>query len=266
VADMPTRQNVIDLVQSRQAYVLNNVMEDCKFMTQISCQAEVGETFNDIVIRGNIIKGIGAETTSASIVMETRSTNLVVANNIIQGGTGRAISVGNCDNFLVNDNIIDLKQNTSTAAGGAVISTTSASSKGVITGNVYTGEQRDCFVRIEGLNTVVTINHVKSQTPYHRLPSSDQNTLISDNSIDGSGYVAGTLQQSIAGGTYYFTDNNVLRPGYLTDTALSNLDNINIRAGQIVLNVGTSGPLAWRATTTGLGSVVVWESLGDVIP
>lgn len=276
-ADIPNRANVIDLVQGGNHYVVGNILNGCKWFTQISVYASPGESFSDFIVEDNKILGLGSETAETVISISpaappaANGNNVFVRKNIITSGTGRALSLGAATGLIVEGNIFQSADEPDTR----VISLSSAVTNAVVRGNVLLSGSKQVFIGCDAANVVITDNHVKCNTPLVRDSAGSHNLLIANNSIDGT---AGMVTSSPTntgnrfGGNFNFGDQYNPYPGVLYTAAASgpsaSLSGKNVRAGQIVFDTAPAAGnyIGWVATTSGDAASVTWKQFGAILP
>lgn len=111
-------QGVIDLVQGGDHYVVGNVLDNCKYITQIRAnEAEEGTAgVSNITISNNVITRVGVETTVGNLIyvrtgtQTNRGSGVTISNNVITcpDYAGTAITVANTDKVFVDNNRVDI--------------------------------------------------------------------------------------------------------------------------------------------------------------
>jgi hypothetical protein len=270
-AEIPNRMTVIDLVQGGGHSVAGNILDSCKFFTQISVFSISADAFSDFVIANNEISGIGAETSNTIISISPLGDNVTIKCNNITAGTGRAISVGGVNGCVISDNVINCTDN----AAERVISASSTATKCIIKGNILMSGVRQCFIGFDSLNTIVVDNHVKANTPLFRNSAGNGNAVVSGNSIDGTAALF-SLAESLKGnrisGNYYLQNQSIITPEplYTTNSTgpTSAYAGMFVKAGQIVFDTSPTagGYIGWTAIADGDAATVSWKQFGAILP
>lgn len=101
-------QRAVDIVQGGAAVIDGNRFSACKYQTQIGANYSAPEAANNFAVTNNVIEGIGTETTSSIIGMNTFGSGVVVAANTIlcPAFANTAIAVTNCTEAVVAANTI----------------------------------------------------------------------------------------------------------------------------------------------------------------
>ncbi len=266
---VPNRASVIDFVQGGDCIARDNDLYGCDFFNQVSVQAQDAEVWNNFLIDGNTFWGLSAANTDAAVSITqsgpsspTSATGLIVRGNAFSGSSGRAISIGKCTAPVVSGNVMSMI----TSASTRTISYNSAVTKAVTTGNVMIGGVRQSFIADDGFNSVVSDNHVKTDTPLFSNASGNGNHLAANNSIDGTGAFYFNISTTVGnrlGDNYNFGDQINTAPGTLFTATASGptvaLSGLQVRVGQVVIDSTPTagGKIGWTATTSGV-SAVAW--------
>lgn len=206
---------------------------------------------------GAIVAG-SAGTGAHALTGALTSTGLVIRDNVILGGTGRAFAIGKCDNPIIEGNSITVDDEASTQT----ISFTSGVRGAIAANNILVSGARQSFIANYGTNGVHTNNHVKSSTPMFSNPTGSGNHLVLGNSIDGTASLivdASTNTGNRYGGNYNFGSQVITPPGPLFSAAGSTtptplLTGLYVATGQIVFDTTptASGKIGWTAINAGL--------------
>ena len=275
-ASVPNAASVVDFVQGGDVAAKGNTFYACQWFTQISMFSVTTDVFSNITIADNTISGLGTTSTNNAIsVTPTGSTavttgsGLVVRNNVIKAGAGRAISVGKCTSPLISGNVISIEDD----AAGRVISLASGAVNAVVTGNILTSGARQSFIANDSTNGVHIGNHVKSNTALFSNAAGGGNHLIAGNSIDGTAadyYDSNSLTGNRWGGSYNFGAQTTNNPAPLSTTTAAgpatSLSGLQVRTGQIVFDTSptAAGKIGWTATTSGDAASVTWKPFGPI--
>ena len=266
-AVIPNRLAVIDLVQGGDHLVTGNVLDKCKWFTQISCSTNTPDSFNNFNISDNTITGIGEETSNNVITLTTQGSNVQIRNNYIEGGTAQVISVSATNGVVIHANVIYTADNPL----AAVIRTTASAVDVVITANILLRGARQAFISNDSPNCVIANNHLKCNSSLFRNSAGGSNSVVSGNSIDGTSFVysgTGSLVGNRFGGNYYLRDQAILVPDILFNAQNTHpsiqFSGLSIQRGQIVFNTyPTPGSyVGWVSSTAGDGSEVEWHQFG----
>lgn len=268
-AQVPNRANVIDFVQGGDCIARDNDLYNCNFFNQVSVQAQDAEVWNNFLIAGNTFWGLtSASTDNVVSVTQSGSTSvtsgvgLVVRDNIFSGGLGRAINIGKCNAPVVSGNIISVANEASTRT----ISFNSVVTKAITTGNVMTGGERESFIANDGTNSVVSDNHVKTNTPLFSNAAGGGNHLAANNSIDGTANFYFNITTTLGnrlGDNYNFGAQINTAPGILFTATASGptvaLSGLQVRTGQVVIDTTPTagGKIGWTALASGV-SAAAW--------
>ena len=208
-----------------------------------------------------IVAGSAGSGTQTLVGAQT-ATGVVVSGNIFDGGRGRAVSIGRTVGPVVSNNIVSVGDE----AGTRTFSFTSGVTQAFITGNIMTKGIRDSFIANDGFNSVVSDNHVKTNTPLFANAAGDGNHLAVNNSVDGTAPFhldSDTLTGNRLAGNYNFAAQTLTAPGPLFVTQASGptvaLSGLQVRVGQVVIDTTPTagGKIGWTATTSGV-SAVAW--------
>lgn len=276
---VPNAINVIDFVQGGDCVARDNDLYNCNFFAQVAVFAQDAEVWNNFLIAGNTFWGLTSSSTSNGVTITqsgsssvTSGVGLIVRDNVFSGGAGRAINLGKCTSPVISGNVISV----ATEANTRTISLNSAVTNAVILDNVMTSGERQSFVAVDGPNSVVANNHVKTNTPLFAnatLVAGRKNHLVAGNSIDGTSsltYDADTLTGNRFGGNYNFGAQTVTSPGplFLSQSAgpATVLAGLQVRAGQIVFDTTptAAGKIGWTALTSGAAESVTWQLFGPI--
>ena len=108
-ADNPQFQAVIDMVQGDNHQIIGNSLYQCKYMGQIKVNTG-GEELDNIIVKDNLITGLGSETKNTLIYLKTYGNGLVVENNTIDcrnyNQLAFDINTGGVKKAYVNSNVI----------------------------------------------------------------------------------------------------------------------------------------------------------------
>ena len=275
---VPNAINVIDFVQGGDCIARDNDLYGCDFFNQISVQAQDAEVWNNFLIDGNTFWGLtsaniknGVTITQSGPSSGTSAVGLVIRDNVFSGGEGRAISIGKCDAPVVSGNVISVATETSTRT----ISFNSAVTKAITTGNVMTGGERESFIANDGTNSVVSDNHVKTNTPLFSNAAGGGNHLAANNSIDGTDAFYFNINTTVGnrlGDNYNFGAQINTAPGILFTAAAGGpsvaLSGLQVRTGQVVIDTTPTagGKIGWTALASGDGASVTWQPFGAIDP
>lgn len=194
---------------------------------------------------------------------------IVVRDNVFSGGAGRAISIGKCTTPVVSGNVISVADEGSTRT----ISFSSGVTKALVAGNIMTAGTRESFIANDGSNSVVSDNHVKTNTPLFSNSSGGGNHLAANNSIDGTAafyFNVNTTVGNRLGGNYNFASQINTAPGTLFTASASGptvaLSGLEVRVGQIVFDStpAAGGKIGWTAITSGDAATVTWKQFGVI--
>jgi hypothetical protein len=267
--DVPNATTIIDLVQGGDHYVKDNVLDACKFFVQVSVFATGAEVWNNIFVEDNKFLGLGSETSGSTVTIQSQGSNVIVRGNYFTSGIGRSVSCGSITGLVIENNTFNVADESSTR----VISVASTVSKALVRGNILLSGEKQCFIGDDAANTVVTDNHVKSNTPLYRGTIADRNALITDNSMDGTaGFISGSVPAGVRfGGNWNFGNQANNYPGDLAIAGASpatSLAGLYVRTGQRVYDVTpTAGNyIGWVAMADGLADVISWKQFGAILP
>jgi hypothetical protein len=177
-ADQGNMQCAIDLVQGGSHFVVNNILDNCKYVAQIKAFEDV-TVISDITVASNIITGIGAETSNGLIYLNTNSgSNVTVSNNTIlcSGYAGTAIAVLNTDNVFINGNRVDI------AAGGTPFDLTTGITNLVGGFNQATGTP-SASIRLPGVTTDSAVTFEVNGATTRALTLTNSDTTLNDGEI-----------------------------------------------------------------------------------
>ena len=177
-SDQGNMQCVIDLVQGGSHFVVNNILDNCKYVAQIKAIEDVA-AISDITVASNIITGIGAETSNGLIYLKTNSgSNVTVSNNTIlcSGYAGIAIAVINTDKVFIDGNHVDI------AAGGTPFDVATGITNLVGGFNQVTGKPSSSM-RLPGVTTDSAVTFEVNGATTRALTLTNADTTLNDGEI-----------------------------------------------------------------------------------
>ena len=177
-SDQGNMQCVIDLVQGGSHYVINNILDGCKYIAQIKANEDV-TPISDITISQNIITGIGAETPNGLIYLRTSSgSNVTVSNNTIlcSAYAGTAIAVINTDKVFIDGNRIDI------ATGGTPFDLTTGVTNLVGGINQVTGKP-SATIRLTGVPADSAVSFEVNGATDRALKLTNADTVLNDGEL-----------------------------------------------------------------------------------
>lgn len=217
-----------------------------------------------------ISAGSAGSGTHTLVGLET-ATGIVVSGNIFKGGKGRAISVGRSIGTVVSDNIVSVGNEGSSRT----ISFTSGAINALTTGNMLLNGVRQSFIANDGFNSVVSDNHVKTNTPLFSNGPGNGNHLATNNSVDGTTsfhFDTDTLTGNRLAGNYNFDAQTLTAPGPLFVSQAGGpsvaLSGLQVRTGQVVIDTTPTagGKIGWTALASGDAASVTWQPFGAIDP
>lgn len=147
-AEVPNIQHAIAFIQGTNHSAVGNHLVNCKFAGQINVNADT-ETVDDIIIKNNLIEGIGSETTNTILFFDLNGSRLDISGNVIlcPNFASEVITINRVDYGSVINNTIYVDE-----AGGATPFREVSSTNIVEFGNTH-----GTALRVEG--EVFTVDH-----------------------------------------------------------------------------------------------------------
>jgi hypothetical protein len=177
-SDQGNMQCAIDLVQGGSHFVVNNILDNCKYVAQIKANEDVA-VISDITVASNIITGIGAETSKGLIHLKTNSgSNVTVSNNTIlcSGYAGTAIAVVSTDKVFIDGNRVDID------AGGTPFDLATGITNLVGGFNQVTGAP-SASIRLPGVATDSAVTFEVNGATTRALTLTNADTTLSDGEL-----------------------------------------------------------------------------------
>lgn len=264
----PNRQGVISLIQGGDQYIIGNVLDGCKFFPQMTVVSQEGDSFDNFFVEDNKIINIGSETVETAIFISPRGKNVVIKNNEIQCGTGRAISVGAVEDILVYGNRISCSDN----LADVPINFTASVLNGILKDNILVKGQRQAFVESIAPGLIVTGNINRTNSPFFRDTTGNHNSLVTHNIIDGTGFIYSNTQGLVGnqiGPNYAMGQQTNSAPADLivgSGGPAVSLTGIWISAGTKAWtrSPAAGGKAGWIALGTGLAESIIWKPFGQI--
>lgn len=267
-SDAKHKQSVISLIQGGDQHVIGNTLDNCKFFSQISVSSEADDSYDNFYIEDNKIINIGAETSLTAIFMSPRGKNVVIKNNEIHVGTGKAISVGAVEDILVSGNRITCSNN----AADVLINFTGSVENGILKDNILVSGLRGAFVDSGAPGLIVTGNINRTNTPFFRDSNGNHKSLVAQNIIDGTGFIYNNSQSLIGNQVsqnYSMGQQTNSAPADLvvgSGGPVVSLTGVWISAGAKAWTRSPTagGKAGWIALGTGLAESITWKPFGQI--